>query len=271
VAAHDSFHMLLVKELRKGRKKSALGPDYWFVTLDRTLACAEQEINRKGYSEKTSTVMECDVWMEMITPFLALSTNNEMINAYSAVFQVQFTTIASGIVPEVLQWVQGEWLNYDWLTTDEIEAVLHDRFVEELSRKVSDAHRTGQDERSALEELGRTVQSRLGVVFEKKIAEMERRSDAKIAEVKQQNEERIKHLQTDLANERYLRDLFRVVAGILGAVLIIADIIVLFTTPAPSAQTTAMCIFFLIAGVILLLMAIAYEQVKALIHLGPPK
>jgi hypothetical protein len=271
VAAHDSFHMLLVKELRKGRKKSALGPDYWFVTLDRTLACAEQEINRKGYSEKTSTVMECDVWMEMITPFLALSANNEMIDAYSAVFQSQFTTIASGIVPEVLQWVQGEWLTYNWLTTDDIEAVLHDRFVEDLSRKVSEAHRTGQDEQSAMDELRKTVESRLGSVFDRKMAEMERRNDAKIEEVKQQNEKQIKRLQTDLANEQNLRDLFRVVAGILGAILILADVILFFTTPAPSVQITTICIFFLIAGAVLLLMAIAYEQVKALIHLGPSK
>jgi hypothetical protein len=270
VAQHDSFHMLLVKELRKGRKKSALGPDYWFVTLDRTLACAEEEINRKGYSEKTPTVMECDVWMEMITPFLTLSTNNEMIDAYSAVFQSQFRTIASGIVPEVLQWVQGEWLTYDWLTANDIEAVLHDRFVEDLSRKVSEAHRTGKDEQSAIDELRKTVESRLGSVFNRKLAEMEIRSDAKIAEVKEQNEQQINRLRTDLAKEQNLRNLFRVVAGILGAILIIADVILFFTTPAPSVQITTICIFFLIAGAIFLLMAIAYEQVKALINLGPP-
>jgi hypothetical protein len=271
VAAHDSFHMLLVKELRKGRKKRALGPDYWFVTLDRTLACADDEINRKGYSEKTSAVMECDVWMEMITPFLAVSANKDMIDAYSAVFQSQFTTIASGIVPEVLQWVQGEWLTYSWLTTDDIEAVLHDRFVEDLSKKVSEAHRTGRDEQIAMDELRKRVESRLGSVFERKMAEMERGSDAKIEDLKRKNEERINRLQTDLARERNLRDFFRVVAGILGAILIVADVVLFITTPAPSLQTTTICIFFLAAGAVLLLMAIAYEQVEALIHLGPSK
>jgi hypothetical protein len=276
VSAHDSLHMLAVKELRKGQPKGALGPDYWFLTEDRTLRCADGEINIKGkYEDKTSVVMESDIWLEMITPFLSISPKQALPPAYSELCRSQLRPIAAGINPDILRIAQGEWLNYDWLRTEDIESILHQRFVQEYSEKIQSRRESGFDTQPLVDEFRRKIDSSVAKVFDQKMAVLRQENEQKIADLRRQSEEsigqlsdEIRLLQSAAATDRRATQFWRTVAGILGVLIIGAVLYLFFTTPAPSYQITAICVVFVVGGIILLLMAIAHEQVKAMLSLG---
>ena len=267
VAAHDSLHMLFVKESRKDREKGALGPDYWFLTQDRTLRCAEQEINVKGaYSDKASVIMECNLWLDLMTPFLNISAQREILPAYSELLRSELPTVTPGIDPDALRLVQGEWLKYDWLRTEDIEKILHQKFVSEYESKVAAVQKEGKDVQPLMEQLKKEINSHVGNMFNEKVTELKREQQQTVEHLDTQ----IKDLRSNLANEQKMRNYFRIITGILGGALILGDLTLLFTIPNPSPQTTIICLGTLVAGVVLMLIAVAHEQVKASILLRLP-
>lgn len=276
VAAHDSLHMLVVKELRKDQAKGALGPDYWFLTEDRTLRCVDEEINIKGrYEDKTSAVMEPDIWLEMMTPFLSISPKEALPPAYSELCRSQLAPVAAGIDPDILRITQGEWLNYDFLRTEDIESILHQRFVQEYSEKIRSVRESGFDRQPLVDELKRKIDSSVAKIFDQRMAELRQENEQRIADLKRQNEEsitqlsdKISRLQSAAATDQRMTQFWRSVAGIVGVLIIGAVLYLFFTIPAPSYQITVICVVFVIGGIILLLMAIAYQQVRAMLSLG---
>jgi len=276
VSAHDSLHMLAVKELRKGQAKSALGPDYWFMTEDQTLRCADGEINIKGkYQDRTSVVMESDIWLEMMTPFLSISPKQDLPPAYSELCRSQLAQVVAGIDPNTLRIAQGEWLNYDWLRTEDIENILHQRFIQEYSEKIRSRHENGFDTQPLTDELSRKIDSCVAKVFDQRMAALRQENEQRIAELSRQNEEsvgqltgKIRILQSAAATDRRVTQFWRMAVGILGVLIIGAVLYLFFTTPVPSYQSTAICVALVIGGIVLLLMATAPEQVKAILSLG---
>jgi hypothetical protein len=276
VAAHDSLHMLAVKELRKDQKKGALGPDYWFLTEDRTLRCVDEEINVKGqYEDKTSVVMESDIWLEIMTPFLGISPRQALPAAYSELCRSQLAPVAAGIDPEILRIAQGEWLNYDWLRTEDIESILHQRFLQEYSEKIRSRRESGLDTQPLTDELWRKIDSSVAKKFDQRMAELKQENEQRIAELRRQNEksvdqlnDRIRLLESAAVTDRRVTQFWRTIAGILGVLMIGAVLYLSFTTPAPSYQITTICVVFIIGAIILVLMAIAHQQVKAMLSLG---
>ena len=78
--------------------------------------------------------------------------------------------------------------------------------------------------------------------------------------------QRVDRSRSTISSEERIRNFWREVSGAIGAVVIVADLYVFLTKEVPSLQAMFLSMAFLVAGVVLILMAIAYEQVKA--HIG---
>ncbi len=117
-----------------------------------------------------------------------------------------------------------------------------------------------------MEELKRELNSHIGYVFDEKISELSRQHEQSVMQLS----DRIKNLKSDLAAEQKVTNFWRMVTGFLGVALVVADLIILFANPNPSPQSIILCLGFLVAAAVLLLIAVKYEQVKAQILLRSP-
>jgi len=277
VASHDAYHLILVKLLRKERGGTEiLGPDYWFLTLDHTLDCANPVATTKGgFGDRIPSSVVCDIWLEMITPFLNTSLREqETPKVFAEILQSQFVTVPQGISPRVLAEIQGEWLKYEWLKDEEIERILKKEFVGSLIHKIEEAEKAGKDSRPLIEELKKQFDTELSRLFDEKMRKMQRmfqESEERIKNFKNtvdQYESRISQLKVYKDTEERFKRIWRSAAGLLGMILIAISAIILSTNPEPSFHTMIICCVSIVSGIVLLLIAIAYEQVKAQLTVG---
>jgi predicted nucleic acid-binding protein len=271
VAEHDAFHLLLVRTLRTAGQRPLLGPTYWFLTLDRSLLCAEEVVTEVSATERIPSSIECDLWLSLISPVLPQGeAKGSAIEVFKTILMSRFSRTSQKVTPEDLLSLQGEWLQYEFLTADDVESILGEKFVSDylkLARKTSHAGQALAAKPNFEKELTMKVD---GIIRErlklmsKELADLKTRDkalrdevaarDAQLAEVRAKNRE------TDF------KLFWRTIAGILGAILVLIDafrmtgIIGALGGDAVTAGT-------LLSGVILLLIAIAYEQV--LVRIAP--
>jgi len=288
VAEHDAYHLLLMKELRKGEKPSFLGPNYWFATGDATLYCVDDYINTNlEYEDKCPSSTLGDVWVSAISPFLPLSVREERaLDVFMGLLSSQFAIIPFEIHAEDLLEIQGDWIKYDWLDTEDIERILKEEWVQRYIRKARKA-RLGPEPKSKLEELAsvfaKKFNDELGTIRDEKLrkvrtelGKLERRLetlgseqiDLKIKIQKQQRaidtQRRKMLLQSmELKSERKYRRRWRTVSGVSGLILIFSYLSLLLLEIVPRDAVTMFCFAVtIVIGAILLYFAIAYERAK---------
>jgi hypothetical protein len=99
VADHDAFHILLVQELRKKEEGDILGPNYWFLTHDRSLAFVEKKFGNHGRIPSSIFV---DNWVQLISPLLSPKQTQDARDAYMSLFASRLPILAGAIDDEDL-------------------------------------------------------------------------------------------------------------------------------------------------------------------------
>ena len=146
VARHDAEHLILSKDLRKRQKPSPLGPDYWFLTVDRSLVCADEIVSKTVYSQdRVPASIHLEFWLELISPLLSQDSGANPIDVFSNLLQSKFAKIPHGLNPSDLIELQGDWLDYKDLEVEDIEEILSDVIVSDYLTKVRQARKSGKD------------------------------------------------------------------------------------------------------------------------------
>jgi predicted nucleic acid-binding protein len=274
VAEHDSFHLLLIKHLREEDKEEAiLGPNYWFLTYDSTLGSVNKFINslKKYKSELPSSIMESQ-WLDFITPFLnSDAREKEASEVFAGLIQSDQAAIPHGISPRILTEIQGEWMKYEWLSNDDVEKILKDSVMQQLGSKLSQFDDKDTAALPILSELRQQFDTLVSRTFDEKMKSLQTKMDTTEAAVRELNQKlsnrdtEVTGLKTKLDTENKFKMVWRAVSGGLGVLLVAAILYIFIANPEPSLNTTIIACIAIASGVILVLIAIAYEQVKAFV------
>jgi len=128
VAEHDAFHILLVQELRKREAGDILGPNYWFLTHDRSLYFVE---TRFGKYERNPSSIFVDNWIQLISPLLAPEQTKDARDAYVSLFASRLPMLTKAIDEDVFLAFQGKWMDDQDLTPEDIARVIGNRYIKD--------------------------------------------------------------------------------------------------------------------------------------------
>jgi hypothetical protein len=291
VAEHDAFHLLLIREFRKNEIPTFLGPRNWFITSDATLLCVDKAISRKPeFKDKTPSSMLCDIWLEMISPFLGSNYKDKSLPLFTLLLRRNFATMPFKISTEDLSLIQGDWMQYDWIEDSDIEKILNEKWVKKYIAKVKVAE--GAGEKDKVEELAslfaKKLHNELARLKDEKVKYfMEERDKAiKILDEKdryeipelrrtiQKQESAIKEKDTTLEQqtqrlvilEAEYKKKWRTISGILGATLILTSLFLMILVVTGIFQISVYSVSLILGclgfGCVLLLITISYKQVK---------
>lgn len=126
VAEHDAFHILLIQQMRKAGESDILGPDYWFLTHDRSLYFAEK---RFGKFVTFPSSIYVDSWIQLLSPLVSPKQKKEARDAYVSLFASRLPTLAGTVDDGVLLSFQGKWMDDEDLTVNDIAKILGNRYV----------------------------------------------------------------------------------------------------------------------------------------------
>ncbi len=135
VAEHDAFHILLVQQLRSKEKDDILGPNYWFLTHDRSLSSAEMRFHKFDFP--TSSVF-LDDWVQMISPLLSPKQTKTAKEAYVELFASRLPVLSKTIDDEVFLTFQGDWVDDEDLTPQDIARIIGKKYLKDLHKKLED-------------------------------------------------------------------------------------------------------------------------------------
>lgn len=131
---HDSFHLLLIRELRKLVEWHT---PCWFLTFDNSLYQTSVPLIEKGLTTDPPSVCG-GVWLSTVAPFLNLALVQDKQPEISRML-AEFTgltltrtlpTIPLHKLPKIL----GPWLEYDLLTTEELEDIARIKLDEKFAQ-----------------------------------------------------------------------------------------------------------------------------------------
>ena len=289
VAEHDAYHLLLVKTLRESDTVSILGPNKWFLTYDMTLPAVDSFIKKRfSFPEHTTAVMIGDIWNEIVSPFLiGIVEQKDLVEVLKSFVSSEFTPITLGVDIETLTRLEIDWTEYDWLETKEIQEITRQRFVLDYISRSEELTKTGDSE--AIErlrsEFNLSFSRLIGQISNRKIEEVRIKLDEREKETGElrssvENLEKVRNeLRENLTSEHSARVRalvlslrMRYIAGIVGvSLVVIGTILIILMKETATWQTMSSYVAFLILGAILLLMAIAPEQVSGMLGLGHKK
>lgn len=285
VAAHDAFHLILVRELRKKQEKTIFGPTSWFASLDYTLIWADKILDSFNPSNAPST-MNCDIWIQMITPFLGPDLRDkEAPRVFADLLASQFTVIPKRIKREDLKRIQGEWMNYDLLDEADLREILAEGFVKEYKKQVKKLIEEGEDIITAKKDFEFKLNLKLNQILNRKMQNLvsevkntkvesravERRLNEQMQSLREELETsrtRSKTLKSELSDEHKIKKTWRHASGILGTILLLANLLLL--TSGQMELTIFSVPYFLGSSVVtavLLMIAIAYEKVEVALRI----
>jgi predicted nucleic acid-binding protein len=135
VAEHDAFHILLVEELRKKDRGDVLGPNYWFLTHDRSLQFVEKKF---GKYEKFPSSIFVDNWVQLISPLLAPEQTNDARDAYASLFASRLPMLTKTIDGAVFLAYQGKWMDDEDLMPNDVARVIGNRYVKDYYEKAKE-------------------------------------------------------------------------------------------------------------------------------------
>lgn len=112
LAAHDAYHLFLIRELRKELEKDvpATGSDFWFLTLDKQLFNVDvQRMQLQKGSRPASVILA--VWIQMLWPFLAPEVAHvQAPMLFAEVFRSSFPESSFRINPAKLFSLVDKWI-----------------------------------------------------------------------------------------------------------------------------------------------------------------
>lgn len=292
VCEHDALLMLLVRELRKKQSLTLFGPDYWFITGDESLLCVDNKINATPeFRDNTPSSMLCQVWLEMISPFLPLNIREkEAYEAFSMLIKHQFALVPFDINTETLVKIQGSWTKYEWLESEDIIKIQNQEWTKKYIRRLKKAQR--EKDVSKAEELGRAFakkledglrkirddklkklsrektalnerQALLSSSIEEKmkmIADLEKLINSQKADLDQKRHV-IQSKERELEKEAHFKRQLRTVSVIAGLFLVISPLILMVSKALPmTLEVVIFCVAALIVGAVLLYFGIAPER-----------
>lgn len=147
VAEHDAFHILLIQELRKKDSGDVLGPNYWFLTHDRSLYFVEK---RFGEYEKFPSSVFVDNWVQLISPLLAPEQVKDARDAYASLFASRLPMLTKTIDEDVFLAYQGKWMDDEDLTPQDVARVIGNRYIKDYYEKTKEEERQITDEEREL-------------------------------------------------------------------------------------------------------------------------
>ena len=143
VAEHDAFHILLIQELRKNDKGDFLGPKYWFLTHDRSLYFVEKRFEK---FEAFPSSIFLDNWVQLISPMLAPEQTKTAKDTYSDLFASRLPMLSKTIDEETFLAFQGDWVDDEDLTPQDIARVIGNKYVRNLHEKLEQEKKQLTDE-----------------------------------------------------------------------------------------------------------------------------
>ena len=269
VARHDAAHLILVREMRKNQKSTIFGPNAWFASLDHTLICAEKFVDKYCPSNAPST-MNCDIWIQMIAPFLSTSMREASApEIFSNFISSQFWVVRERVNYENLKIIQGDWLKYSRLNEHDLREILSEKFVKNY---VGVAKGYIGEDKEIPEDVKDRFEKELAVKIDKilaeKIGEIENRLRDKEGKLKELEAENQRVKSDRQMSDVKTRMFWRQVAGVLGALLFLANIyllgtgqmaLTLYSVPYLLGSWLTICV--------LLMIAIAYERVAVVLKM----
>jgi len=136
VAEHDAFHILLVQELRKIDRGDILGPNYWFITHDRSLQFVEEKFGK--YAKFPSSIF-VDNWVQLISPLLAPEQTKDARDTYASLFASRLPMLTKTIDGAVFLAYQGKWMDDEDLKSNDVARVIGNRYVKDYYEKAKEA------------------------------------------------------------------------------------------------------------------------------------
>jgi len=287
VCDHDAYHLLLIRELRKNEENVMLGPNHWFATGDETLYCVDNVINKFYPEGKTPSSMLCNIWIDMISPFLPSTIRSEKAReVFSQLIRQQFATMPFEIKTEDLVLIQGEWVKYDWLEAEDIRRIMNEEWTRQYIQKVKWA-KIGRVPFSQMEKnataFAAKLKEELKSLQDRKMAKLQDQIDGLSTQVRtleagqttmeqtiirQQNEiDEKQHTITNQQRRQEVEDKFKLVmraaAGAAGLILLLSPLVLILLKIIPLDVIAVLyCSVSFIMGAICLFIAIAYEKVK---------
>lgn len=143
VAEHDAFHILLVQELRKKSEGDILGPNFWFLTHDRSLLYVE---NRYGKYEKFPSSIFVDNWVQLISPLLSPKQTKDARDAYIGLFASRLPVLSGAIDEEVFAAFQGKWIDDEDLKAKDIARIIGNRYIKDSYEVAKEAEKPISEE-----------------------------------------------------------------------------------------------------------------------------
>ena len=264
VARHDAAHLILVREIRKKEKSTVFGPNAWFASLDHTLICAEKFVD-KYYGDNAPSTMNCDIWIQMIAPFLSASVREASApEIFSHFISSQFWVARERINYENLKIIQGDWLKYSRLNEQDLREILSEKFVKDYIKVAKGYIGEGKEISGDVKD---RFEKEMAVKIDKMLAEKIGEFEIKL----KQKEDRLEELEVEIQEAKInkrtsddkTRTFWRQIAGVLGATLLMANIYLLFTGQMPlTLYSVPYLLGSWITICVLLMIAIAYEKVE---------
>ncbi|MGD0071584.1 MAG: type II toxin-antitoxin system VapC family toxin [Candidatus Bathyarchaeia archaeon] len=265
VARHDAAHLILVRELRDTEKATIFGPNLWFATLDHTLTMAEGVLD-KYYPDNPLSTMYCDIWIQMVAPFLTSSKGKANAPEIFAHFiSSQFWAKGERINYNDLQVIQGDWLNYSQLNERDIKEILSENFVKSY---IKIAKGFIAEEKDIPEETKTKFTEQLSVKIEdmmsQKLGKFETELNQQSLQIEELRKENagLKSSQNEKVEDQ-TKTIWRHGSGIMAAILLAVNVYMLligriqlslYSVPYLLGSGIVICI--------LLMIAIAYDKVE---------
>lgn len=133
VAEHDAFHIILIQELRKKEVGDILGPNYWFLTHDRSLFFVEKQF---GKYEKFPSSIYIDNWVQLISPLLAPEQTKNARDVYSSLFGSRLPMLTRAIDEDVFLAYQGKWMDDEDLTPEDVARIIGNRYIKDRYEEI---------------------------------------------------------------------------------------------------------------------------------------
>lgn len=264
VARHDAFHLILVRELRRGEQTTVFGPSTWFASLDHTLLCADKVVDNH-YDDKIPSTMNCDIWIQMMAPFLAADVRDSSApEIFSHFISSQFWVARERVNYEDLKIIQGEWLSYSRLNEQDLREILSEKFVKDYVKSAKSLLSEDKEiPEEAKEKFERELAVKVDSILNRKIEEYQGQLEEKEKELRKLKEESHTVISGAQMKEDTIKTFWRQVAGVLGSILAIVNIYSIFTRQiALDLYSVPYLLGSWIVICVLLMIAIAYEKVE---------
>jgi len=128
VAEHDAFHILLVQDLRKKDKGDILGPNYWFLTHDRSLLFVEKRFGK--YKTFPSSIF-VDNWVQLISPLVSPKLIKNARDTYISLFASRLPILSRTVDEEVYLAFQGKWMDDEDLSPEDVARIIGNRYIKD--------------------------------------------------------------------------------------------------------------------------------------------